>query len=103
LERLAADEPGRRRFEPAAPFGACKTLRLPRPGATSICARCHPDLPKDGSLKDKIRACTHRTSQQPPRDALIRLNQIMRGWANYFKHAVCKHTSMPWRTSPGTG
>jgi RNA-directed DNA polymerase len=44
------------------------------------------------SLKDKIRALTHRTSQQPPRAALIRLNQIMRGWANYFKHAVCKHT-----------
>jgi len=44
------------------------------------------------SLKDKIRAHTRRTSQQPPRDALIRLNQIMRGWANYFKHAVCKHT-----------
>jgi RNA-directed DNA polymerase len=44
------------------------------------------------SLKDKIRAYTSRTSQQPPRDALIRLNQIMRGWANYFKHAVCKHT-----------
>jgi RNA-directed DNA polymerase len=44
------------------------------------------------SLKDKIRALTHRTSQWPPRDTLIRLNQIMRGWANYFKHAVCKHT-----------
>jgi len=44
------------------------------------------------SLKDKIRARTRRTSQQPPRDALIRLNQIMRGWANYFKHAVCKHS-----------
>jgi RNA-directed DNA polymerase len=44
------------------------------------------------SVKDKIRALTHRTSQQPPRAALIRLNQIMRGWANYFKHAVCKHT-----------
>ena len=23
---------------------------------------------------------------------LIRLNQIMHGWANYFKHAVAKHT-----------
>jgi len=23
---------------------------------------------------------------------VIRLNQIMRGWANYFRHAVCKHT-----------
>jgi RNA-directed DNA polymerase len=44
------------------------------------------------SLKDKICALTRRTSQQHPRDALIRLNQIMRGWANYFKHAVCKHT-----------
>ena len=44
------------------------------------------------ALKGKIRALTHRTSQQPPRAALIRLNQIMRGWANYFKHAVCKHT-----------
>ncbi len=23
---------------------------------------------------------------------LIRLNQIMRGWSNYFKHAACKRT-----------
>jgi RNA-directed DNA polymerase len=42
------------------------------------------------SLKVKIRALTHRTSQHPPRDVLIRLNQSMRGWANYFKHAVAK-------------
>jgi RNA-directed DNA polymerase len=27
-----------------------------------------------------------------PRDVLIRLNQILRGWSNYFKHAVAKHT-----------
>ncbi|WP_284747751.1 group II intron reverse transcriptase/maturase [Amycolatopsis sp. RTGN1] len=44
------------------------------------------------SLKDKIRALTGRLSQQSPRNTLIRLNQIMRGWFNYFKHAVCKHT-----------
>jgi RNA-directed DNA polymerase len=44
------------------------------------------------SLKDKVRALTSRTSQWPLRDVLIRLNQIMRGWANYFRHAVCKHT-----------
>jgi len=43
-------------------------------------------------VKDKIRALTNRLSQQNPRDVLIQLNQIMRGWANYFKHAVCKHT-----------
>ena len=44
------------------------------------------------SLKAKIRALTNRTSQQDPRAVLIRLNQIMRGWSNYFRHAVCKHT-----------
>lgn len=44
------------------------------------------------SLKAKIRALTNRTSQQSPRAVLIRLNQIMRGWSNYFKHAVAKHT-----------
>ena len=44
------------------------------------------------SLKAKIRALTNRTSQQNPRAVLIRLNQIMRGWSNYFKHAVAKHT-----------
>ncbi|WP_097911711.1 group II intron reverse transcriptase/maturase [Streptomyces sp. b84] len=43
-------------------------------------------------LKDKIRALTNRKSQQDPGDVLIRLNQIMRGWANYFKHAVAKVT-----------
>ena len=43
-------------------------------------------------LKQKVRDLTHRTSQQKPRDVLIRLNQIMRGWATYFRHAVCKHT-----------
>ena len=44
------------------------------------------------SLKAKLRALTRRSSQQDPRGVLIRLNQIMRGWANYFNHAVCKHT-----------
>ena len=26
------------------------------------------------------------------REALVRINYIQRGWANYFKHAVAKHT-----------
>jgi RNA-directed DNA polymerase len=43
------------------------------------------------SLKAKIRALTGRTSQQDLAAVLIRLTQIMRGWANYFKHAVAKH------------
>ncbi|GAB3767385.1 group II intron reverse transcriptase/maturase [Microlunatus parietis] len=44
------------------------------------------------SIRDKIRALTPRTSQQELRNVLIRINQISRGWTNYFKHAVAKHT-----------
>ena len=44
------------------------------------------------SLKAKIRALTHRTSQQDLGYVLTRLNQVMHGWANYFRHAVAKNT-----------
>ena len=44
------------------------------------------------SVKAKIRALTYKTSQQDLAYVLTRLGQIMRGWANYFKHAVAKRT-----------
>ena len=44
------------------------------------------------AVKSKIRAMTHRVSQADPRTILTRINQILRGWTNYFRHAVCKHT-----------
>jgi RNA-directed DNA polymerase len=44
------------------------------------------------SLKSKVRALTNRKSQQDPGTVLIRLGQITRGWANYFRHAACKRT-----------
>ncbi|WP_433599245.1 group II intron reverse transcriptase/maturase [Nocardia sp. CA-135953] len=42
------------------------------------------------SLKTKVRALTHRGSQQSLDYVIMRLNQILRGWSNYFKHAVAK-------------
>ena len=44
------------------------------------------------SVRDKIRALTRRTSQQDLGAVLIRINQLTRGWTNYFKHAVAKRT-----------
>ena len=43
------------------------------------------------SVKDKIRALTNTTSQRPPGAVLLRLGRILRGWSNYFRHAMCKH------------
>ena len=42
------------------------------------------------ALKAKIRAMTNKSSKADPGTTLIRLGQIMRGWANYFRYAVCK-------------
>jgi Group II intron, maturase-specific domain len=44
------------------------------------------------SCERKIKALTRRLSYTDFRATLIRINQIQRGWANYFKHAVAKHT-----------
>jgi RNA-directed DNA polymerase len=43
------------------------------------------------SVKVKIRTLTRRTSQLDLGYVLTRLNQVMHGWANYFRHAVAKN------------
>jgi len=43
------------------------------------------------SVKAKIRALTHKQSQQDLGYVLTGLNMVMRGWANYFRHAVAKN------------
>jgi RNA-directed DNA polymerase len=55
------------------------------------------------SLKAKIRALTPRTSQLDLEYVLTRLNQVMHGWANYFRHAASPTPSTCWTTSPGGG
>jgi RNA-directed DNA polymerase len=42
------------------------------------------------AVKAKIRALTHRTSQQDLEYVLTRINMILHGWANYFKHAIAQ-------------
>jgi len=44
------------------------------------------------SVKAKIRALTHRVSQADMGAVVGRINQILRGWVAYFRHAVCKTT-----------
>ena len=44
------------------------------------------------AVKAKIRSLTHRVSQANMGAVITRINQILRGWTNYFRHAVCKHT-----------
>ncbi len=44
------------------------------------------------SVKATVRALTPRTSQQDLKTVVTRVNQVIRGWANYFKHAIAQRT-----------
>jgi RNA-directed DNA polymerase len=44
------------------------------------------------SIKAKVRAITRGGTNQPLAVVLRRLNSVLRGWANYFRHGVSKAT-----------
>jgi RNA-directed DNA polymerase len=44
-------------------------------------------------LKDRVRELTRRTSGQSLREIIARLNEVLRGWYEYFKHS----RGSPWR------
>jgi putative transposase len=81
---------------PPAPAARWRQRPGPIPGPAARPRRRRDSRVSPGGIgfrhHNKIRALTNRTSQQDPRAVLIRLGQIMRGWASYFKHAVCKNT-----------
>ena len=51
------------------------------------------------TLKAKIRALTHKTSQWDLALVLTRLGQIMRGWANFSNTRWLRKPSANWTTS----
>ena len=44
------------------------------------------------AIKDKVRGLTHSSAQADLTALLERVNGVLRGWANYFKHGVSKRT-----------
>ncbi len=41
-------------------------------------------------IKDKIRKETRRNQSRPMKQIIMKLNQILQGWINYYKIANCK-------------
>jgi RNA-directed DNA polymerase len=44
------------------------------------------------SVMDRVRIITRRRLHRTLADLLRRLNPVLRGWCNYFRHGVCKRT-----------
>jgi RNA-directed DNA polymerase len=52
----------------------------------------YPSKKSMASIKDKVRTLTRRAKHRRLADLLRRLNPVLRGWCNYFRHGVCKRT-----------
>jgi RNA-directed DNA polymerase len=52
----------------------------------------YPSKKALASIVDKVRALTRRGSHRTLADLLRRLNPVLRGWCNYFRHGVSQRT-----------
>ena len=61
-----------------------------RTGKTAIYT--YPSKKALGAITDKVRTLTRRAKHRTLADLLRRLNPVLRGWCNYFRHGVSKRT-----------
>ena len=52
----------------------------------------YPSKKSLGAIIDKVRSRTQGSTNQPLKALLARLNPVLRGWTNYFRHAASKAT-----------
>ncbi|MDA8040256.1 MAG: reverse transcriptase domain-containing protein [Actinomycetota bacterium] len=52
----------------------------------------YPSKKALASVTAKVRTLTRRAKHRTLADLLRRLNPVLRGWCNYFRHGVCKRT-----------
>lgn len=61
-----------------------------RTGKTAIYT--YPSKKSLASIKDKVRNLTRKARHRTLGDLLRRINPVLRGWCNYFRHGVSKRT-----------
>jgi RNA-directed DNA polymerase len=52
----------------------------------------YPSKKALASIVDKVRSLTRRAQHRTLADLLLRLNPVLRGWCNYFRHGVSQRT-----------
>jgi RNA-directed DNA polymerase len=67
--------------------------RMRKPGTNKYYVYTKPSKKAIQSVKDKVKAKTYRSTRHMELDELlISLNQMLRGWAGFFRHGVSKAT-----------
>ncbi|MYW91685.1 RNA-directed DNA polymerase [Amycolatopsis rubida] len=75
-------------FEDGFDFLGWRIQRHRKKGADRSYVYTYPSAKALASVVGKIRAATHKNAYRQLSTLLIRVNQILRGWAFYFRHGV---------------
>jgi RNA-directed DNA polymerase len=73
-------------------FLGFRIQRRRRKGTTKMSVYTYPSKKSLLSILGKVRALTRRSEHHGLADLLGRLNPVLRGWCNYFRHGVSKAT-----------
>jgi RNA-directed DNA polymerase len=73
-------------------FLGFRIRRKQKRGAMKRYVYTYPSKAAVAAIKAKVRALTRGGTNQPLKVLLRRLNPVLRGWANYFRHGVSKAT-----------
>lgn len=100
--RLSAPKTSVVHIDEGFDFLGWRVQRKRKRGSQRFFVYTYPSKKAITALKAKVRTLTRRASQPSLRVLLLRLNAVLRGWANYFKHGVSKRTfsyldSFAWR------
>ena len=73
-------------------FSGLRIQRQHKRGTAKRYVYTYPSKRRLASVKAKVRRATRGATDQPLAVLLHRLNPVLRGWTNYFRHGVSKAT-----------
>ncbi len=73
-------------------FLGWRIQRQPQPGSNKRYVYTWPSKKSVASIRAKVKAITRMGTNQPLSEMLRRINQVLRGWTNYFRHGVSSRT-----------
>jgi RNA-directed DNA polymerase len=73
-------------------FLGFRIQRRPQPGTNTWQVYTYPSKKALAAIKDRVRVLTRRSAHRTLADLLRRLNPVLRGWCQYFRHGVSKRT-----------
>jgi RNA-directed DNA polymerase len=90
--RLSDAKTGVVHLDEGLDFLGFRIQRRRKRGSNKRYVYTHPSRRSLAAVKAKVRRLAHRSSPIPPRALLQRINAVLRGWCNYFRHGVSKRT-----------